>query len=223
MEAVVFTSSYMPPTQDFCRSSGLLAIGGKDVELRLHEVATGVVKYTAKGAKPNKVGLTDKPWNTAVAFLPAVASSEPDKEPACRLVVGTAFHKVRLYDTAAGPKPQMVLKWEEGRITALSPNPTGKFCYVANGMGQIATLNMEKRVVESKFRGSLGSVRSLSLHPAAPLLAAVGLDRTVRLFSTSTRELVAKAYVKSQLVGKNLLLESIEVGVATHCLGAPEP
>ena len=39
-------------------------------------------------------------------------------------------------------------------------------------------------------------MRSLSLHPSLPLLAATGLDRHVRVFSTRTRRQAASLFIK---------------------------
>lgn len=94
------------------------------------------------------VGLVDKPWNTAIAFLPPSSTSDGGNGAAAgasgdaaaggsgdapgaagtRLLVGTGYHKVRLYDSAAGKRPQMELSWSEGRITALALEPDGEWC-----------------------------------------------------------------------------------------------
>lgn len=51
------------------------------------------------------------------------------------------------------------------------------------------------------FLGSIsGSVRSLSVHPTEPLLASVGLDRFLRIYSTQSRKLLAKVFLKQQMV-----------------------
>jgi hypothetical protein len=42
------------------------------------------------------------------------------------VVVGNAAHKVLLYDTAAGRRPQMEVAWREARITALAAEDAGK-------------------------------------------------------------------------------------------------
>ena len=44
-----------------------------------------------------------------------------------------------------------------------------------------------------------GSVRALALHPTAPLLASLGLDRHLRLHDTASRACLAKIYLKTQL------------------------
>eukprot|EP00887_Chlorella_sp_A99_P000645 scaffold5.g645.t1 len=203
---------------------GTLAVGCQGTELRLYDVATGQLAWAAKGGKPNKVGLVDKPWNTALAFLPrSLPASGQDAgggggsgsqaggggtgtgagaaAPACsaRLLVGTGYHRLRLYDAAAGKRPQMDISWGEARITALAVEGDGRRAWVANGAGQVEVLDLLTRRFAGGIKGIAGSVRALALHPAAPLLASVGLDRHLRLHSTATRALCAKAYLKTQL------------------------
>lgn len=196
--------------QALCPTSRLLAVGGRDVELRLHVVTTGEVKYSAKGAKPNMLGLVDKPWDTALAFLPSPGArgssdqlsggiGEPRENPGARLLVGTAHHKLRLYDASVGKRPQTVVDWEGARITAIAPEQTGKRCWIANGVGQIGVVELPSCRVVGGIRGAAGSVRDLQLHPQLPFLASVGLDRTLRVHSTASRQLVAKCYLKTQL------------------------
>jgi hypothetical protein len=43
-----------------------------------------------------------------------------------QVLVGTAKHKLWLYDIRAGRKPQSELVWGEGRITALLPQADGE-------------------------------------------------------------------------------------------------
>ncbi len=45
-------------------------------------------------------------------------------------------------------------------------------------------------------QGCAGGVRSVSLHPRLPLLAATGLDRHVRVFNTRNRTQAVAMYVK---------------------------
>lgn len=71
----------------------------------------------AKGAKPNRVGLMDKPWNTAVAFLPGSQGKQ--------IIVGTGQHKVRMYNVSQ-KRPVLSVEFGESRITALAPHPGGK-------------------------------------------------------------------------------------------------
>jgi hypothetical protein len=56
----------------------------------------------------------DLPWNTAILFLPPLSngdsSSEADASSGDRLLVGTGYQKVRLYDKSKGKRPQVRLR-----------------------------------------------------------------------------------------------------------------
>ena len=69
------------------------------------------------------MGLVDRPWNTAIAFLPPAPGA--GGAPGSRLLVGTGHHKLRLYDAEAGKRPQVELAWGETRITCLALEPQG--------------------------------------------------------------------------------------------------
>ena len=67
---------------------------------------------------PSAVGLVDRPWNTAIVFLPPASNSSSSagggsadtgggSGSGSRLLVGTGYHKVRLYDSEAGKRPQV--------------------------------------------------------------------------------------------------------------------
>ncbi len=94
----------------------LLAVGCQGSELSLWNIDMQKKAYQAKGAKPNKLGLMDPPWTTAVAFVPAAGGS--------KLFAGTGNHKVRLHDVAQA-RPVWNEDFGEGRITALAPCPDG--------------------------------------------------------------------------------------------------
>jgi WD40 repeat protein len=58
--------------------------------------------------------------------------------------------------------------------------------------GNVHKLDLRKNLKSiGKFQGNAGSIRGISIHESAPYLAAVGLDRYVRIFDTNSRKLVA--------------------------------
>lgn len=121
--------------------------------------------------------------------------------PGSRLLVGTGYHKVRLYDSEAGKRPQMDLSWREGRVMCMALEPDGQRCWVGNGVGQIEVLDLRTRTFTGAVKGMAGSARALACHPTAPVLACVGLDRYLRLHSTETRKQLAKVYLKTLPTG----------------------
>lgn len=103
------------------------------------ELATGTRVWQGKGGKPNRQTLlVDKPFTTAVAFLPSSGNSAAQPAAAQaedmaeatgvhrRFVAGSAVAKIQVYDTAAGRRPQSeVVFGGETRVTALAPEPAG--------------------------------------------------------------------------------------------------
>lgn len=129
------------------------------------------------------------------------------------MLVGTHKHKVRLYDPAAGKRPQMDLSFGETRITAIAPEPgsDGNRCWVATGMGQLEVLDMRTGKFMGAIRGIAGSIRGLKVSKLSSIstsdeedsdrdvIVSVGLDRWLRVHDCSTRALLGKVYVKTQM------------------------
>lgn len=103
--------------------SGLLACVGEGVQLSVYDVAAQSAAFQAKGGKPNRVGNVDLPHGTAVAYVPGPSGSGAAGQ---LVLVGTAKHKLWLYDTRVGKRPQMDLAWGESRVTALAPEADGE-------------------------------------------------------------------------------------------------
>lgn len=94
-----------------------IALACNGSELSIWDLQKQQKSYHAKGNKPNRIGLVDKPWNTTAAFLPGSDGQ--------RVVVGTAYHKLRLYDVKSR-RPALDLEFGEAKVTALAPQGNGK-------------------------------------------------------------------------------------------------
>jgi ribosome biogenesis protein NSA1 len=77
----------------------------------------------------------------------------------------------------------------------------GKRVWVANAAGQVEVLDLQAGKMAGAVKGATGSVRSLALHRTEPLLASVGLDRFLRVYSTVSRKQLCAVYLKQQLNG----------------------
>jgi hypothetical protein len=55
--------------------------------------------WAGKGGKPDKLGLVDRPANTAMAFVAGSMGRQ--------VLAGTAYHKLLLYDSSVGKRPQV--------------------------------------------------------------------------------------------------------------------
>jgi ribosome biogenesis protein NSA1 len=188
-------------------AGGALAVGCRGAELRLYDAATGELAFTAKGGRPGRTGLPDRPWTTALAFLPegAEGAAEGDGNAsrpasAARLVAGTGAHKLRLYDAAAARRPQLELAFGEARITALAAEPGGARVWAADGAGRVECWDLRAGRLAGALKGAAGSVRALALHPeGGGLIATAGLDRCVRVYDAASRAALGKVYLKTPL------------------------
>ncbi|KAG2437913.1 hypothetical protein HXX76_005529 [Chlamydomonas incerta] len=201
---------------DVSSSGRYVAVGGEGHQLKVWdlEAAGGAAAAAAAGAdgstpkageplfagkagKPSRSGLQDLAHVTALAFVPG----QDDKQ----VLVGTAKHKLWLYDTRAGRKPQAELVWGEGRITTLQPQPDGSRIWVGNGRGHVEALDLRaapaKLSMGHALKGVAGSIRALALHPSEPLIASVSLDRHLRVHHAIKRGSLAKLYLKQALTG----------------------
>ena len=97
---------------------GHAALACEGSELGIWDLQLQQRSYHAKCGKPNMIRLVDKPHNTAVAFLPGSHGH--------RLVVGTAYHKLRLYDLKS-KRPGLDLEFGEAKITAIAPQRDGEW------------------------------------------------------------------------------------------------
>lgn len=90
--------------------------------------------HQLKGPKPDaQTQLSEAPWTTCM-----------DPVSGGRLLCGTAYHKVRLYDLAAQKRPVMQWSWLDARITAIAAHSSGNWAWIANGKGfiQVWLLNL---------------------------------------------------------------------------------
>ncbi len=102
------------------------------------------------------------------------------------------------------------MRWNSADVRAREhsePEPAivalvaGKRVWVANAAGKVEVLDLQAGKMDGAVKGAIGSVRSLALHPTEPLLASVGLDRFVRVHSTTSRKQLCAVYLKQQLNG----------------------
>jgi ribosome biogenesis protein NSA1 len=181
--------------------SGLLAVGCQGAELKAYNIGTEEPSisavYAAKGGKPNNVGLCDRPWNSAVTFDPSAVEGN-------RIIVGTGYYKLRLYDSKVGKRPQLDVKFKDYKISKIVPERNGRRWWVGDGGGNLQVYDVRAGKFDGAIKGIGGAVRDIDIRDN--YIASVGLDRFVRVNSTSSRASLAKVYIKSQLTGVCLLM-----------------
>eukprot|EP00879_Flechtneria_rotunda_P007785 GHRR01008158.1.p1 GENE.GHRR01008158.1~~GHRR01008158.1.p1 ORF type:complete len:490 (+),score=230.32 GHRR01008158.1:252-1721(+) len=199
-------------------------IGSKGCQPSIWDLSTGTKLWQAKGGKPNRVRLVDKPFTTALALLSVSNSScsgnqdnrqqvaaaapagdgdsdggEQDAKLAVRFIAGSVFGKLHVYDTAAGRRPQSEVIFGATRVTALAPQGQSQV-WAANGTGHIQLLDLSMSKLQGAVKGAGGSIRALTVHPdGEPLIASAGLDRFLRVHDANSRVSCGRVYLKQQL------------------------
>lgn len=183
--------------------NGRVAIGGRERETTILDLSTGKVVFKAKNLPPDPQTLLQQPvWPTSILFF---------EDPSV-MAVGTGYKQVRLYDVRESSKMRRpTVATPEGlfeyRVTSLCQINEHRLV-VGDAAGFIYDLDIRtldrnlKRTDNNnvgRYVGPAGSVRQLNKHPSLPLMAAVGLDRMLRIYDTNKRKLLDCVYLKQRL------------------------
>jgi len=66
---------------------------------------------------------------------------------------------------------------------------------VGNAQGEMAQFDIKRIAASSivhKYRGAIGSIRSIDTHPTLPLIASVSIDQYLRIHSAETYRQISK-------------------------------
>jgi ribosome biogenesis protein NSA1 len=176
-------------------AQSLFACGGKEHMLKLWDLSASqgpVNVWKEKNVAHDMLNLRQQVWITDLAFVPNSGGAE--------LVTGTAWHQVRSYDTRASKKALYSVEVGDHAITCIDVSADGRFIIAGDGSGRLQQLDrrMGGRMVHV-YRGMGGSVRGIQAHESSPMLAAVGLDRFLRVYDVHTRAQLHKIYLKQKL------------------------
>ncbi|GAB2221335.1 hypothetical protein Droror1_Dr00012510 [Drosera rotundifolia] len=193
-------------------------VGGKGVEVNMWDLESTSRIWSAKPPPKNNLGIFTPTWFTSLIFL-----SNDDHR---KFVAGTNSHQVRLYDTSAQRRPVLSIDFRESPIKALAEDIDGNTIYLGTGSGDLASIDMRTGKLLGCFLGKCsGSIRSIVRHPELPVLASCGLDCYLRLWDSSTRQLLSAVFLKQHLT--NVILDpyyTIEETMTTtkaHLLSDP--
>ena len=79
--------------QEVSKDESCMAVGSRGSELNIWDVRTQQQTFLAKSAKPNRIGLMDPPWCSAVAFLPGSDNSKVFSVQVPSITVEYALYK----------------------------------------------------------------------------------------------------------------------------------
>lgn len=167
------------------------AIGGKDWDVEFIKLNFSSVKidriFKAKNVKNDRLNMAVPIWITNIRFL------SPTK-----FLTTTGYGQIRIYDITKGKRPMSDIKVSDRLIKPLvGGNLKSNSVIFADNHSNISQFSLETHQLSGKYHGSTGAVQAL--HATDTLLAAVGLDRYLRVFNLVTREQVGKVFIGTHL------------------------
>lgn len=183
-------------------SDQIFATGGKENELKLWDLNSSSASnvFVAKNVRNDHLDLRVPVWVTDFRFW------EDSK-----IVVGTGYSKIRVYDTKCGQRrPVVDISFDEYPLTCVSlgGDRSPNSILVGNTHGRVALFDLRKQRLVHAFKGFSGSVRAIEVHPSKPYVVSCSLDRILRVHDFERHVLLSKIYLKSRL--SSLLLRTAE-------------
>jgi ribosome biogenesis protein NSA1 len=185
-----------------------VAVGGRDRETVLFDTETAKQVWKAKNLPPDPQTLLQPlVWPTALQFLNDCSLGSNI------MAAGTAHCQVRLYDVRLDATQRRPICWTpvgllDHRVTTLC-SLSDNLLVAGDSAGYLHTLDLRKlgRPVKTdtsvqmagRYVGPAGSVRGLVQHPTAKCMAAVGLDRMLRIYDTDKRRQTNCMYLRQRV------------------------
>lgn len=178
-----------------------IATGGDEEPLKVWDINTQKKIWNSKNLPNNAVRLAPKIWVKDIVYL----SEQPDK-----IATATGHAQVRLYDIKAQRRPLFNVEVGKKPFMCATATPDGNYLMLGNTIGEVYKFDLRMRKSCGAFKGkTVGSIRSISVHPTEPWISCASLDRHLRVFDHQSRQLKLKVYLKQRLNGCVFLNEGI--------------
>ncbi|KAJ1525984.1 hypothetical protein ONE63_009164 [Megalurothrips usitatus] len=168
----------------------IIGSGGLENELKLWDLNTGKNTFLAKNV-PNDQRLQTrvKVWVTDHTFLP---NSQ-------KVVVGSRYGYVRLYDPKAQRKPVVNINVPDQAISCIAASNSDDSVLCGLAKGDIVKFDMRNGKASAHYKGFYGAVSAIACHPTEPYIASVSHDRFLRVHHLTTKELVLKEFMVTRM------------------------
>eukprot|EP00796_Vickermania_ingenoplastis_P000652 gene653-369_t len=176
------------------RKYGMIALGGKDNNLKVYDVGGERVGTPVFEAQSPRDHVLDVPYPI---FITGACIINPFVSCVC-----TAYHEVRFYDRRASTRAVQefeISREIERRPTKMLQWNCNKFL-IGEASGDVHLYDTRRGFTSrAKLRGGTGSVRGMAKHPAGhQILGVTGLDRKARLYHVPTGKLLMTLYTKQR-------------------------
>ncbi|CAG8446330.1 5657_t:CDS:2 [Ambispora gerdemannii] len=155
------------------------------------EDAPGVL-WRAKNLPNDFLDMRIPVWITDLQFM--------DNDDVSRIVVGTYYHQIRLYDIKTARRPVLNVEIGEHPIVSICVGRNPYEIFASDTACNVYSMDVRAGSLLGQFKGFTGSVRDLAIHPNSESLVTVGLDRFLRVHEIKgSRNLLHKVYLKQRL------------------------
>ncbi|CAB4490342.1 WD40 repeat-like protein [Rhizophagus irregularis] len=186
----------------------IFACGGKERELSLWDVNSykegicfiktqkkeqkaGLV-WMSKNVSHDFLDLRVPVWITDLQFL--------SEQETTKLVVGTKYHQIRIYDTKAKRRPVSDYNIGNNPVVSLIIGRNSNEIFFTDTIGNVFSVDVRTGKILGQFKGFAGSVTNLAVANGPSLLTSVSMDRFLRIHEIgASRKLVNKVYLKQRL------------------------
>lgn len=167
--------------------------GGQKNDLKLWDLnRPEEPTFRAKNVPNDFLDLQVPIWVCDLGFLPSQGSQS-------RIVVGTGYHQVRLYDTKAQRRPVLNFDFGESPISALAVTDYENVVIAGNTVGTMGIIDLRKGQLKGHYKGFAGGIRCISCLDKQRMVVSCGLDKFLRVHHLHDRKLLHKIYLKSVL------------------------
>ncbi|PNF23432.1 hypothetical protein B7P43_G10597 [Cryptotermes secundus] len=172
-------------------NADIIAVGGKENDLKLWNLEQKTCTFAAKNVKPDMLQLRVPVWVSDMDFL----------QDSAKIAVCTRYGHVRVYDPST-PQRRPVINMDipEQSLTTLAVTNKDNHIVVGNTKGKIMLIDLRRKgSVVQHYKGAVGSLKSIVCHKTEPYIVSVGLDRHLLVHNLTSRALLQKMYMKSRL------------------------
>lgn len=175
--------------------------GGDEKDLEVVELdltkQTAKSIWQARNVKNNHLDLRVPINITSVLILHDTTNNNTTLP---RIVTGTKLGQLRVYDPETARRPIIDIKASKYCISSLCVGPTESTVIYSDAHSTIATFDIAKKSIGSKFTGATGCVKALENFAVNGYLISGGLDRYIRVYDIRTRTCVSKVYTGTQIM-----------------------
>ncbi|KAK8811294.1 hypothetical protein WA158_003029 [Blastocystis sp. Blastoise] len=170
----------------------IFAAGGKENDLKVYSIEKGSFIWRAKNVPNDFLDLRVPVWIKDLQFMEC-------SDKGYKIITVTGYNQIRIYNTSVKRQPIEDYAVGEHAFVTCRLNKDQTYLYVSDIIGRVVGFNLSTHRIYGVFKGNVGSVRDIQLHPSLPLLATVGLDRILRIYDIPSRDLKHRIYLRQRL------------------------